>query len=85
MVHRGLKLRGGFNWDERFAPDDWSSLRLEVEPGRGGHMFETPDNWPMLCSGYSKKACDRMCEVAYGSVQACYDAGRYTPEERGSR
>lgn len=79
VVHGGLKTIKLFTWEQ--DPDHprafpgWRQLELALEPGKSAYAFESTAHWAALCSGFSDEACDRICEVAYGSVEACYEQG----------
>lgn len=58
----------------------WREIVLEIERGPGSFLFAETHRWSSLCRGLSEGACDRMCVVAYGSLEACYEGGRFPPE-----
>jgi hypothetical protein len=58
----------------------WRSIVFEIEPSLSRELFEEPHNWAGLCSGLSKEACDRMCAVAFGTLEECYRGGRRRPK-----
>lgn len=71
VIHREYG-EGGTGFTGRAAEDfpGWQNISLEVGGGPRGY-FEDPIRWSSLCRGASDAACDRMCEVIYGSVDAC--------------
>ena len=62
--------------------ETWPHHRFvfEIEPNSQRGLFESPRHWASLCRGLNSKGCDRMCEYAYGSAEACYERGRLRRE-----
>ena len=76
VVHRGLKTSHSFIWENDPEPPlpvfpGWRELELAIQPGKSAYVFERTRHWPSLCRGYSSEACARLCELAYGSAEAC--------------
>ncbi len=53
-------------------------LRVDAEPAYMAAARD-PREYPAFCTFVTNPGCDRMCEVVYGSLEACYDGGMLRP------
>lgn len=71
VVHRDYGVFGFSYGKSADKFPGWRNLVFEIEPEISRGLFENTLHWASLCRGMPRKACDRMCMVAYGSVEPC--------------
>lgn len=74
LVHPGYGLYA-IDDAERIGGSRYDLL-FELEPNSSRRLLEESGEYSLLCSRLSHDGCDRMCEYAYGSAEACYAHGR---------
>jgi hypothetical protein len=74
VLHKDYGMSGvSYSGRPASAFPGWRNIVLEIERGPGLQIFEDPNQQLSACPELmsSDDACERMCVIFYGSVEAC--------------